>query len=139
MGHSHKEIYLHLVWTTLRRDPLMTAQVERRIHRCIQSEAERLGVIVLAIGGLPDHVHLVVQIPPSVSVSALVKQVKGVSSRFAAQQLVEAGLLPYFSWQEGYSVFSFSRRHLSKVIPYVQYQRQRHAEQTIWLTCEDIG
>ena len=133
MGHCHKEIYFHLVWATRRRDPLLTLEVEQRIHRCIQSEAERLEATVLAIGGLADHVHLLVQAPTSLSVEHLAKQVKGVSSRFAGAELVEkSGLLPYFRWQPGYSVFSLSRSHLARVIPYVQYQKLRHARQTTW-------
>ncbi len=133
MGHCHKEIYFHFVWATQQRDPLLTPDVERRIHRCIQSEAERLDAIVLAIGGLTDHVHLAVQVPPDLNASHLAKQVKGVSSRFAAAELVEKqGLLPYFCWQEGYSVFSLSRSHLARVIPYVQHQKLRHAQQTVW-------
>ncbi|MGI4788873.1 MAG: IS200/IS605 family transposase [Janthinobacterium lividum] len=97
MGHSHKEIYLHLVWATRQREPLLTPDVERRVHRCIQSEAERLGAIILAIGGLADHVHLVAQVPPHVSASQLAQQVKGVSSRFAIAQVVDKdGLLPFF-------------------------------------------
>ena len=138
MSHCHKEIYLHLVWATRHREPLLTPQIERRIHRCIQSEAERLGVTVLAIGGLTDHVHFVVQIPANLSISDLMKQVKGVSSRFALSELVgKENLLPYFGWQEGYSVFSLSRSHLDKVIPYVRNQRQHHADQTTWLTWEE--
>ncbi len=131
MSHCHKEIYLHLVWTTQGRDPLLKPEAERRMHRCIQAEAERLGATVLAIGGLPDHVHLVVQAPAHRSASEIVKQVKGVSSRFAAAQLVGGGLLPYFSWQEGFSVFSLSRDHLVTVVSYVQQQKQHHAEKTL--------
>ncbi len=139
MSHCHKEIYLHLVWTTQGRDPLLKPEVEHRIHRCIQAEAERLGAVVLAIGGLPDHVHLVVQAPAHRSASEIAKQVKGISSRFAAVQLVGSGLLPYFSWQEGYSVFSLSRDHLDTVIPYMQHQKQRHAEQTLWPMWEETN
>ncbi len=139
MGHCHKEIYLHLVWATKGRDPLLIPTVERRIHRCVQSEAERLHAVVLAVGGLADHVHLVVQVPPHVSAMELVKQVKGVSSRFAAAELVaREGLLPYFSWQEGYSVFSLSRSHLADVVPYVRNQKQRHAEQNTWEAWEEM-
>ncbi len=137
MSHYHKEIYLHLVWATRQRDPLLTPEIERRVHRCVQSEAERLGAVVLTFGGLTDHVHLVVQIPAHLSTSYLMKQVKGVSSRFAASELIGKNLLPYFGWQEGYSVFSLSRSHLDKVIPYVQNQRQHHAEQTTWPTWEE--
>ena len=137
MSHCHKEIYLHLVWATRQRDPLLTPEIERRIHRCIQSEAERLGAIVLAIGGLADHVHLVLQVPAHISASVLMKQVKGVSSRFAAAELVGRENLSYFGWQEGYSVFSLSRSHLDEVIPYVQNQKQHHAQQKTWPMWEE--
>lgn len=71
---SKVEAYYHLVWATRGREMRITPEWERAAYRCIVGEARRLKCLVLAINGLPDHVHLVVR--PSV----LAKQAKGVSS-----------------------------------------------------------
>ena len=87
MRQSKCEIYLHLVWATLGGEAFVTFDIERPIYRCIGNEAQRLGCSVLAIGGMPDHVHLCVKIPTGLTVSKLMNQVKGVSSHFVHDQL----------------------------------------------------
>ena len=63
MRQSKAEVYLHLAWATLGREPFLTAEVERSVYRCIEKEAKCLKCEVLAIGGMPDHVHLCVKLP----------------------------------------------------------------------------
>jgi putative transposase len=84
--------------------------------------------VVLAIGGMPDHIHLVVKFPTTCSVAELMKQVKGVSSAFA-NDLNQRKIR--FRWQEGYGVFSISRSHVKAVIQYVLNQKQHHAEGSV--------
>src|SRR5579871_2602004 len=102
---SKAEIYHHLVWTTSARAPAITPEVERAIHRCIESEARRIGCDVLAINGMPDHVHLVVKMPTKLSSASLAHQVKGVSSHFLHEKIDG---MAHFRWQAGYAVFSIS-------------------------------
>ena len=113
MRRSKAEIYLHFVWGTWGRLPLVTPEIERDIYRCIENEAKRLQCTVLAIGGMPNHVHLAVRIPTVVSAAVLAQQVKGVSSTFVRDRLQPDEL---FRWQEGYSVFSFNRKDLPVVM-----------------------
>jgi putative transposase len=126
---SKAEVYLHFIWTTHQRTPLVSPDVEEAIYACIVNEARRLGGWVYAIGGMPDHVHLVVKMPTKVSPAQLMQQVKGVSSAFARDQLFRGKM---FRWQEGYGVFSISRSHRDRVIAYVQNQKQRHAKAKVW-------
>lgn len=85
---SHKlSLFIHLVWATWDRLPLVTPEIERRVCRNAESEAIGKGCQVLAINGIPDHVHLVVTIPSTVAIADLVKQVKGVSSHFMNETL----------------------------------------------------
>ncbi len=86
-------MYLHFVWATKRRLPLIVPEVERRLYGCISAEARRLGCEVLAVGGMPDHVHLAVAMPTVLSPAKLMQQVKGVSSHFASEHLLPAGEL----------------------------------------------
>ena len=128
MRQGKAEVYLHLVWATLGREPLLTAEVERPVYRCIEKEAKRLKCEVLAIGGMPDHVHLCVKISPSLSIAHLMNYVKGVSSHFVHDQL--PGDLP-FRWQEGYGVFSISPNQVSRVLAYIEGQKRHHAENSL--------
>ncbi|MDQ2686282.1 MAG: IS200/IS605 family transposase [Armatimonadota bacterium] len=77
---SKVETYYHIVWATRGREERLTPEIERRVHRCVTGEVERLRCLVLALDGMPDHVHLVVRAPGNVCPAALAKQVKGVSS-----------------------------------------------------------
>ena len=129
MRRSKAEIYLHFVWATKNRQPMLTPEIERSVYRCIESEAKDLKVIVLAIGGISDHVHLLVRMPTSVCASVLMKQVKGVSTTFVRDQLQPK---TPFCWQEGYGVFSVSRSHVDKVTSYVINQKTHHADNKLW-------
>ena len=132
---SKAEIYIHVVWATTRRSPFLApAEIERRVHRCIHRAAERLGCTVLAINGMPDHVHLLVQIPAKLSVADLAQGVKGNSSRFANARL---DLEDPFDWQDHYGAFSVSKRDVPKVKAYVQNQKRHHAAIKLWPALEE--
>jgi putative transposase len=134
MRHNKSEVYLHIVWTTEGRQPLLGGDCERSVHRCIESEAAQLGCAVLALNGMPDHIHLVLRLPTRISIAVLVKQVKGVSSSLVNSM---EGYARCFRWKEGYGVFSISRPYLNKVISYVQNQKRHHADQRVWEDWEE--
>jgi REP element-mobilizing transposase RayT len=87
MSESRAEYYLHFVWTTQQRCPLLTPDVEAGAYRCMQAEARRLRCSVLALGGMPDHVHLAVKAPTDLSPAQAMKQIKGVSSKLLGTSL----------------------------------------------------
>jgi len=126
---NKSEVYLHLVWATSARQPLLTPEIEHAVHRCIEHEARKLGCDVLAIDGMPDHVHMAVKLPTKLSIALLMKQAKGISSALA-NDLGNHEVL--FRWQEGYGVLSVSRSHLPKVIAYIENQKRHHAAGKVW-------
>ncbi len=134
MRQSKSEIYIHLVWATLKREAFVTDAIERAVYRCVTSEAQRLGCTVLAIGGMPDHVHLCVKLPASLAVSKLLNQVKGVSSHLVHDNI---SLDLPFRWQEGYAVFSVGRNQVKPVIAYIENQKQHHRENTLYSRWEE--
>ena len=121
--NNHTEIYLHFVWATWDRHPLLTGEVRDAVYRSIQAECREMRVEVIAIGGMEDHVHVLVRAPASVAPSQLVKQVKGASSF-----LINSATRPtqVFRWQGGYGVFSVSRQHVSRIRGYVLNQEEHH-------------
>ena len=123
MKRNKLALYLHLVWATWDRLPLITPEIERRLYRNIESEARNMGCMVLALNGMPDHVHLVVSFPTTISIADLAKQVKGVSSHFVNETLKPE---TQFKWQGSYGAFTVSRWDLEKVIEYVKRQKDHH-------------
>jgi putative transposase len=124
----------HFVWATYERFPLITSVREVTLYRWIKSRTHGLGGDLHAIGGIADHVHLIVSIPPSLAPSAYVKLIKGGSSRFV--NLNHPDPNAKFKWQEEYGVFSISDRNLDHAIAYAQNQKQHHANGTIFPNIE---
>lgn len=128
MPASHAEIYLHLVWATWNRLPFIKESIRSQVYACIVKKCENLQCQVVEIGGVEDHVHLLVRIPSTLDVSRLANEVKRSSSHLITHVLApEIG----FKWQGAYSVFSVSTYHVSKVAAYISNQERHHAENTI--------
>ena len=115
---------------------MVTGDIERAVYRCIGGEVQKLRGTMLAINGMPDHVHLVAQLPGSVAPANCMRLAKGVSSTLARNRLVPGGS---FGWQDGYGGFMVSPRHLQTAIEYVQNQKRHHAEGTTIAYLEDCG
>jgi putative transposase len=128
-------LYYHLVWATKNREPLIQPKIERRLFAYLVSKAAELGVYVYAVNGWYDHIHMVVSIPPRLSVSELVKKLKGASSHDLNQS---GGYEGSFAWQRGYGVLSMGETQRSKIAAYVTGQKQHHEQQTAdpWLERE---
>lgn len=136
MRTSKAEIYLHIVWATWNREPLIIPSIERAIYRCIEQECARLECDLLAISGMPDHVHIAVKIPTKLSVAKLMQQIKGVSSHFVRENHLTTDI---FRWQEGYGVFSFARNQRTHVISYIEGQKEHHVDGSVHRAWEETG
>ena len=109
-------MYLHLVWSTWDRLPLLTEPIRSEVYDLIQAECTRCRADVIAIGGIADHVHLLARVPATLAPATLVKQVKGVS----AHAINHAdGYHKLFKWQGAYGAFSVSKRHVPMIEQYV--------------------
>ncbi|MGD8245733.1 MAG: IS200/IS605 family transposase [Anaerolineae bacterium] len=119
------QLFYHLIWSTKNRQPLLTSSVEKQIYGYLTGKATGLKGVVYAIGGTSDHVHLVVSIPPAVSVAKFVGQVKGVASTRFNKSGVSS---THFEWQSEYGAFSFDAKRLPNYIGYVERQKEHHRE-----------
>ena len=133
MSAPYTQLFVHLVWSTWDRLPLITPEIGGRLLGCLRAKCEDLGCACLASEWVADHVHLIVRYPASVSVSALVGQLKGSSSHLANQILTDGGT---FRWQHGFGAFSISKRSLDRAISYVMNQKNHHAEGTTFAQME---
>jgi putative transposase len=126
--------YYHLVWATENRQPLITTERESELYGYIIGKADYLGCIVHAIGGVEDHIHLVVSIPPKLSVSEFVKTIKGSSAYHFNHTPSTSGL--GFSWQHGYGVLTLGGKQLEDAKAYVNNQKEHHSYGTTILGLE---
>ena len=129
MGRPFVSIRYHFVWSTRGRQPLLSDALAHGVYACVQAKCAELGVAPLAVGGVEDHMHLLVGAPASLAPSTLIGQVKGVSSHLLNHAL--AATDP-FAWQRGYGVFTVSRDHEALVRAYVLGQRLHHNRATLW-------
>ena len=123
------QLYLHCVWATWDRLPLITPQVEQAVYAAILAKCSELKCDGLAIGGMPDHVHLLVRLHTTVTVADLLKEVKGVSSHLVTHKVLPG---QFFKWQGAYGAFTVSKATVPDVTAYVLGQKQHHAEGTVW-------
>jgi putative transposase len=126
---------IHFVWATYRRLPLIAEDAERVLMRCLVPDAEQMQCEVLAIGVMPDHVHIAVMFPATQTFSAFAKPLKGASSR-RMKDVTQPGEHP-FSWQEGYAALAFHARLIPRVVAYVENQKARHIDGSLWPDLEE--
>ena len=126
--HVDSEINLHMTWHTKNDDPVLTPEIENRVHHYLEHKIrETKNAIFHAVGGIEDHVHLATSVPPSLLVSDWIGKLKGGSSFYINHEIVNRKLL---DWQDGYGVVSFGTRDLPWVINYVKNQKEHHAKKT---------
>ena len=118
-------LFYHFVWATKLRLPLITDANRDAIYNAIGSKVRLANGIVHAINGMPDHVHLVATVPPSIALAKFVNEAKGSSSHLA-NRLTALASDRSFKWQESYGVLSISEAHLPVVIRYVVNQQRHH-------------
>jgi len=138
MSHNYySEVNLHLTWHTKDSLPLLTTTVEPWVHRYLRQRLRDMeDVFVHEVGGIETHIHVALTVPPTISISELVGQLKGASSHEANQQFGLHGKA--LQWQAGYGVVSFGTRDLDWVKAYVRNQRQHHAEGKVYDRLERI-
>ncbi len=127
MSHSYYKIWIHAVWATKERTPLIEASVESIIHEYIMEQFAELGCPAKIINGMPDHIHCLFRLNPQKSVADVIKQIKGSSSHFVNQHDLIADK---FAWQTGYSAFSVSESAVGVVYHYIQNQKTHHQKKS---------
>ncbi|MFH1110651.1 MAG: IS200/IS605 family transposase [Planctomycetota bacterium] len=121
----YSEIHLHVTWHTKGNVPVLVDTVEVQLHRYLHRRtAQTEGVVVHAIGGVADHLHLGVTIPPTLNLSDWIGELKGASAHFINHEICNRKTL---EWQTGYGVVSFGTKDLPWVVQYIQQQKEHHA------------
>ena len=127
MPQSLAKVYLHVVYSTKNREPLLAGEWRDELFRVLGGAANNLGCQSLIVGGVEDHVHLLIQLGRTISMADAVGKIKSTSSAWINQT---RGLAMPFHWQAGYAAFSVSQSNLEAVREYVRKQPEHHARQS---------
>lgn len=127
MSHSFNKIWIHAIWSTKNRRPLIHLSIESKIYQFISEQFLEQGCSVRIINGMPDHIHCLFLLNSQKSTAEVLKQIKGSSSHFVNQN----NLIPEkFAWQTGYAAYSVSESVVDKVYQYIKNQKQHHMKKT---------
>jgi putative transposase len=125
---TYWRLHYHLIFATFERKPGLTGEYEKVFYGVLYGKAKELDLKIHAAGNVPDHVHIVLSIPPKLSVADCVKHIKG-SSAYAINHF--PGSDGQFKWQEGYAALTIGESSLETVMAYAARQKEHHHEQTI--------
>ncbi len=127
MPHSFNKIWIHAIWATKERMPLIHQNIEQKVYQYISEQLREQGCPVRIINGMPDHVHCLFLLSPQKSIAEVIKQIKGSSSHYINQNNFIA---EKFAWQTGYAAFSVSESIVEKVFEYIKNQKSHHQKRT---------
>lgn len=133
MSHSVIENYLHIIFSTKDRLPLIPSEMEGRLYAYLRAIASKRCSTIVRINGVSDHIHMLVNLHPDAPLSVLVKELKSYSTGWLKREGYSS-----FSWQVGYGAFSCSKILLDRLIGYIDRQKEHHkkttfAEELQWL------
>lgn len=127
MANTFTQIYIHIVFSVKGRQNLIQKAWRDELHMYICGIANGKEQKIYAIGGVADHIHLLVSIKPTISISDLVRDIKANSSKWINEKRYVIGK---FQWQEGFGAFSYAQSQLNTIIAYINRQEQHHKQQT---------
>lgn len=123
MANTYTQIYIHVVFAVQERACIIKKEWREELFKYIAGILRNQGIKLLAIGGVEDHIHILLALIPKIALSELIRDVKANSSKFINEKGFVRGK---FYWQEGFGAFSYSRSQIDKVAQYVLNQEQHH-------------
>ena len=125
MANTYSQIYIQVVFAVQGRESLIRREWKDELYKFITGIVKNNKQKLLAINGVSNHIHILLNIKPNIALSDLVRDIKANSSRFVNEKRFVRGK---FSWQEGFGAFSYSISQLNDVIQYIQNQEEHHKE-----------
>lgn len=127
MSHSYVSSLYHCVWSTKQRRPMMTAELRDRLWPYLGGIAKNNRMKCLAVGGVEDHVHMLLSLASTMSISKALQLIKGGSSKWVHDTFPEHR---NFAWQEGYGAFSIGISQIDDTVAYIDRQAEHHRQRT---------
>lgn len=127
MANTYTQLHIQFVFAVKYRLALIQPAWKDRLYQYLTGIIQNNEHKMLQINGMPDHIHILIGMRPSQSISSLIQNVKTESSKWIKEN--NCCDLP-FAWQEGYGAFSYSKSHVPDVIRYIQNQEAHHKKET---------
>lgn len=122
MGHSYCSSLYHCVFSTKERRRTIAPEMQDRLWAYTGGIAREHGMTALAVGGIEDHIHLLITIPATKDVATAMREIKSGSSHW----MRETGGIPGFAWQDGYGAFSIGHAQIEATVRYIAGQKEHH-------------
>ena len=133
MPHSYSSLWVHLIWSTKNREPVLTSALKHDVYKVINEIAADQEIYLDCINGVEDHVHLLVRLRTDQSVADIVKTIKGNSWEYFKNDPDK-----YITWQDGFAAFSVSPTELKRVRNYIYNQELHHCDKSFSDEIKDI-
>ncbi len=125
MPGTHTKLVYHLIFSTKLRVPLIIPAIANELHRYLAGIVRGVGGSAIVVGGMPDHVHLLVQLKPTMVLADMMRLLKGNSSKWMNEQHRRTRK---FGWQDGHAAFTVSESQISRVSKYIREQESHHRQ-----------
>lgn len=127
MANTYTSLHYHLVFSTKNRERWIVPDIEGRVWSYLGGIAKENKMTPIQIGGVEDHVHILVGASPTLAPSKIAQLSKGGSSAWIHEKFPD---MKAFAWQDGYGAFTVSRSNLDEVATYIRGQREHHRHKT---------
>ena len=123
MAQSLADIILHIVFSTKGRQPMIQPEIESELYPYLNIICQKFNSSMIRINGVSDHLHILLSLGRTLSVSKLIEELKSQSSRWIK---TKGPQYRDFAWQNGYGCFSVSRSNVESAIKYIANQKEHH-------------
>ncbi len=127
MANTYSQVTIHCVFAVKGRENVISKDFRDRLHAYVHGILKNDGAFPLAVGGWSDHVHVLFELPMTLTIADLMRGVKASSSKWINENGFVKGR---FQWQEGYGAFSCSKSHRDNAIKYIIGQEEHHARRS---------
>ena len=117
MSHSYVQNNIHLVFSTKERRKTISKQMQMRLWKYVAAIGRQNGILIHEVGGMEDHIHILLQLPAVLALAKAVLVLKAYPSKWMGKK---------FAWQKGYAAFSVSASNVPAVRKYIQNQEHHH-------------
>jgi REP element-mobilizing transposase RayT len=127
MANTYTQVHIQTVFSVQNRDCIILSNWKHELYKYIAGIIQNNRHKLIAINGMPDHIHILFGLRPTQSLSDLMQDIKGSSSKW----INEKGFVRHkFGWQEGYGAFSYAKKDLPNIINYIHLQYVHHTRKS---------
>lgn len=127
MANTYSQLYFHIVFAVKGRGNLISSTWNEELYKYITGIVINKNQKLIAINGMPDHVHILIGMKPDGNLSELVRDIKANSSKFINEKKWIVGK---FEWQQGFGAFTLGHSQLAAIINYIKSQEEHHKTKT---------